>query len=251
MMNTKSIRRAIKSSLRELVFHTNRAVKKLKRKFNGIDLNMVNWVIIVLAVLVLGTQTALGQTEDPQIDKSTVGVNFNSARVVTSTVPTVKIAKGESEAERAARIAAAAATAAKNPVKAITAPTAVATGKPDYGYLQALYKRAGDAYGVPWKLIEAVHQVETGKSGSTSRANPSGATGPMQFMPGTWRAYGVDGNGDGTTDISNLEDAVFGGAKYLAANGANRGEIDNALFRYNHSTAYVNMVKGIAASIQG
>ena len=70
----------------------------------------------------------------------------------------------------------------------------------------------------------------------------------MQFMPGTWRAYGQDGNGDGKADVCNAEDALYGAANYLAANGA-VDNIEKALFAYNHAQWYVNKVKAVADSI--
>lgn len=120
---------------------------------------------------------------------------------------------------------------------------------PDYAYLKQLYKSAGTRFGIDWKLIEAVHQIESGKSGSTSVRSGAGATGPMQFLPSTFRAYAVDANGDGSADISNLEDAVFSGARYLANGGADVGNIDAALFNYNHSYSYVSSVKSIMSGI--
>ncbi|OEV19807.1 hypothetical protein AN219_27625, partial [Streptomyces nanshensis] len=30
------------------------------------------------------------------------------------------------------------------------------------------------------------------------------AVGPMQFIPGTWRSWGADGNGDGRKDPHNI-----------------------------------------------
>src|SRR3546814_18632247 len=70
----------------------------------------------------------------------------------------------------------------------------------------------------------------------------AGAQGPMQFMPATWAAYGGGG------DINDTRDAIFGAARYLAANnGAN--DIDHALYRYNHSNRYVRGVKLYAEPI--
>lgn len=113
-----------------------------------------------------------------------------------------------------------------------------------------LYKDAAARYGVPWQILAAVHYVESGASGSTDRASGAGAQGPMQFMPGTWRAYGVDGNGDGVADATNVNDAVYGAANLLAAGGAADGNVDAALYNYNHAQWYVNKVKNVAASIQ-
>jgi len=112
-----------------------------------------------------------------------------------------------------------------------------------------IYMDAAQEFNIPWQLIEAVHEVESGKSGSTDKCSYAGATGPMQFMPGTWRAYAVDGNNDGEADITDVTDSIYTAANYLAKSGADEGRYDDALFNYNHSTSYVNKVKGIAQEI--
>ena len=61
----------------------------------------------------------------------------------------------------------------------------------------------------------------------------------MQFLPATWEAYGAGG------DINDTRDAILGAARYLAANNG-ATDIDNALFRYNHSDRYVRAVKAYA-----
>ncbi|MDB5175771.1 MAG: Peptidase [Candidatus Saccharibacteria bacterium] len=50
-------------------------------------------------------------------------------------------------------------------------------------------------------------------------SSPVGASGPFQFMPGTWSGYKVDGNNDGVVDIQNLYDATYAVANMLARNG--------------------------------
>lgn len=84
-----------------------------------------------------------------------------------------------------------------------------------------LYKKAGEKYGIPWQVLYGIHKTETGNRGSGMIMNHSGsgATGPMQFMPGTWRAYGQDCNGDGVADIANVEDAVCGAANFMQKHG--------------------------------
>ncbi len=75
------------------------------------------------------------------------------------------------------------------------------------------------------------------------------AVGPMQFIPTTWRAYRVDGNGDGVADPHNVYDAAAGAANYLCAGGGdmtNPSQLVTAIFRYNHSDAYVRTVIGWA-----
>jgi len=97
--------------------------------------------------------------------------------------------------------------------------------------LLATYKEAEAAFGVSWKYLAAINLVETG-IGRIRGTSSAGAQGPMQFMPPTWAAYGGGG------DINNTRDAIFGAARYLAANNG-AADIDNALYRYNHSHKYV------------
>jgi cell wall-associated NlpC family hydrolase len=61
----------------------------------------------------------------------------------------------------------------------------------------------------------------------------------MQFMPGTWAAFGVDGNQDGRKDVYDPADAIPAAARYLKHGGA-PARVRAALFQYNHSRAYVD-----------
>lgn len=75
------------------------------------------------------------------------------------------------------------------------------------------------------------------------------AVGPMQFIPATWRSYGLDGNNDGIIDPHNLYDATLTAASYLCTAGApmaSEGDWRRGLFAYNHSTVYVNQVLAAA-----
>ena len=152
----------------------------------------------------------------------------------------------ESEAMRQAREAAVQLASTRT---VVVREVSSAPVDPDLGTKRALAQRAASVYGVPWQILEAVWQVESGKSWDTSRGSSAGARGPMQFMPGTWRAYGQDGNGDGNRDVTSAEDALYGAANLLAANGAASGDIYRALLNYNHSDAYVQKVLGVAYSI--
>jgi membrane-bound lytic murein transglycosylase B len=114
----------------------------------------------------------------------------------------------------------------------------------DLSGLRSLYREAASKFGIDWKLIEAVHQVESGKSGDTCKGSYAGATGPMQFMPSTFRAYQNEGS-----NICGLRDSVFAAANLLSQAGAASGDIDSALFNYNHSYSYVEKVKGVMNSI--
>lgn len=72
------------------------------------------------------------------------------------------------------------------------------------------------------------------------------AVGPMQFIPSTWETSGADGNGDGVADPNNIYDATAAAAGYLCAGGrdlASAEDLDAALFSYNHSESYVQLVR--------
>lgn len=100
--------------------------------------------------------------------------------------------------------------------------------------------------GTPWQLLAAVHRIETGQSGDTTRKSYAGATGPMQFMPATFAHYAMDGDGDGRKVISDLDDALLSAGNYLRAGGADKGKYNQALYNYNHSNTYVANVLRIA-----
>jgi membrane-bound lytic murein transglycosylase B len=77
------------------------------------------------------------------------------------------------------------------------------------------------------------------------------AVGPMQFIPSTWAAYGVDADGDGIADPFNINDAALAAAHYLCASGldlSTRAGQVTAVLTYNHSVAYVAEVLGLAAA---
>lgn len=96
------------------------------------------------------------------------------------------------------------------------------------------FRRAERRFGVEWEVLAAVMFVET-KFGRVRSPSHTGAQGPMQFMPGTWAAYGMGG------DVHDTGDAVLAAANYLHASGAPR-DYRRALFAYNHSQAYVDAV---------
>jgi membrane-bound lytic murein transglycosylase B len=158
----------------------------------------------------------------------------------------IEIVLTESAAQKEERLARAA--AARRTTKSTTAKVPK-TPEPDFVAKRALVQRAASLYGVPWEVLEAVWQVESGKSWDTGVRSYAGAQGPAQFMPATWKRYGVDGDGDGVANIHGAVDAVHGAANYLAANGANRGDIRRALFAYNHANWYVEKVLKMAYEI--
>jgi membrane-bound lytic murein transglycosylase B len=120
------------------------------------------------------------------------------------------------------------------------------TPDPGAAVKRAWAKRAAAKYSIDWKILEAVWQVESGKSWHRAVRSWAGATGPCQFMPGTWRGYASDGNGDGIKDVTYAPDCLFAAAKLLASNGLAQGNVTQALLRYNYSMSYVNHVLSIA-----
>jgi len=103
--------------------------------------------------------------------------------------------------------------------------------------LARYYREAETDFGVPWSYLAAIHLVET-RMGRIRGTSVAGAQGPMQFMPGTWAAYGEG-------DVNSDRDAIRAAARYLRANGA-PANMPNALFRYNNSQRYVRAVTAYA-----
>ena len=107
---------------------------------------------------------------------------------------------------------------------------------------------AATCEGLDWTVLAAIHKVETG-FGTGKATSSAGAQGPMQFMPGTFQSYGIDGDGDGRANIDDVEDAIFSAANLLCANGAgDPARLATAIWNYNHSQTYVNEVLTLAAS---
>ncbi len=100
--------------------------------------------------------------------------------------------------------------------------------------LLGYYRDAERRFGVRWNVLAAINFVESAFN-KLRNNSASGAQGPMQFVPATWRAYGLGG------DVRDPHDAILGAANYLHTNGAPR---DNrrALYHYNPSALYVDAV---------
>ena len=77
------------------------------------------------------------------------------------------------------------------------------------------------------------------------------AMGPMQFIPETWRLYGVDANNDRVASPDNFDDAALSAAGYLCFRGKDmatpRGWM-NALRAYNQSEPYARAVRDWATA---
>jgi hypothetical protein len=135
---------------------------------------------------------------------------------------------------------------------------------------------------VPWELIAAIGRVESnhgqyggntlnsdgvsvpgvfgptldGKNGTQAIMDTDGgqldgdpvydrAVGPMQFIPSTWSSVKVDADGDGQRNPQDIDDASLASAVYLCSGTddlSTRAGQQAAVFRYNHSQAYVDLV---------
>ncbi|MGH2896935.1 MAG: lytic murein transglycosylase, partial [Solirubrobacteraceae bacterium] len=137
---------------------------------------------------------------------------------------------------------------AKNPTYSLSLPGPAPIGVPNFfidsfripPFLIPIYQAAGIEYQVPWQVLAGINEIETdyGRNLSVSSA---GAVGWMQFLPSTWKEWGVDANGDGVADPYNPVDAIFTAARYLHAAGAS-SNVSRAIFAYNHASWYVESV---------
>ncbi len=128
-------------------------------------------------------------------------------------------------------------------------PSRAAVADIPAGYLH-LYRAAGATYRIPWSVLAAVGKVESdhGRArlpGVRSGSNWAGACGPMQLgcvagskAGNAWARYGRG-------SVYDPAAAIPAAARYLVDHGA-RGNLDRALFAYNHSWSYVARVKQLA-----
>ncbi|HEY7265679.1 MAG TPA: lytic transglycosylase domain-containing protein [Trebonia sp.] len=114
----------------------------------------------------------------------------------------------------------------------------------------ALFQESAAQYcpGLSWTVLAAIGQIESG-DGANTGPSTAGALGPMQFLPSTWKIWGIDAFGEtGPPDIMNPFDAVPSAALLLCASGAAQGgqALRQAIFAYNHATWYVDEVLTLA-----
>jgi hypothetical protein len=146
----------------------------------------------------------------------------------------------------------------RNPgfIDALPGPS-TATGVPNFVirkfrvpvFLLPIYQAAGIQYGVRWEILAAINEIET-DYGRNLNVSSAGALGWMQFMPSSWRTYGVDANKDNRRDPYNPVDAIFAAARYLKAAGYGH-DVRRAIFAYNHADWYVDSVMLRARLIAG
>ena len=107
-------------------------------------------------------------------------------------------------------------------------------------FLLSIYQACGTEYGIPWEVLASINRIETA-FGTNLNVSSAGALGWMQFIPSSWRAYGVDANNDGRKDPYNPVDAICAAANYLKAAGGQE-DLARAIFAYNHADWYVDEV---------
>lgn len=105
------------------------------------------------------------------------------------------------------------------------------------------------------ELAALLRYAQSAKEDPTSiPGSVYGAIGLCQFMPTTALHYAQDGNGDGTVDLFNEQDALFSIASFLKEHGWKPGlslEMQKkVVYRYNHSTSYALTVLEVADRLQ-
>lgn len=122
--------------------------------------------------------------------------------------------------------------------------SAVAEIPPTY---LALYSDAGRRYGLDWPVLAAVGRVESdhGRLTAACTPNQAGAIGPMQFLPASF-SQAAEWADLADADICDPVDAIPAAAAYLRRFGA-PDDWRRALYAYNRSAAYVDLVLAWAA----
>jgi hypothetical protein len=128
-------------------------------------------------------------------------------------------------------------------------PVGAATSGHKPGNYIELFQQSAALYcpGMSWTVLAAIGQIESG-DGANNGPSSAGALGPMQFMPGTWQAWGITAFGEpGPPNVMDPYDAVPSAARYLcAAGGGTPSGLPGAIFAYNHADWYVAEVLALA-----
>lgn len=232
---------------KESIKRVSRREKRGKLQF-VLNKKLSALIMLVLFFVMVSTPTMAQTPDNPNCKQSDIKLSLDSALLVTSSNTSIAIIPGKSQDQKDAEAKAAQEAAAKKAAaaKAQAAAAVKVSTYNDPASFDAIYVAAGNMFGVDPALLKAIHAVETGAGGSTNRTNPSGATGPMQFLPSTFKAHAVDGNGDGIKDVDNVQDAIYTAAAYLKACGY--PNMKSALWGYNPSNSYYNRVLSLAKS---
>jgi hypothetical protein len=125
--------------------------------------------------------------------------------------------------------------------------SSTSSGKPAT-YLQ-LFRESAARYcpGMSWTVLAAIGQIESG-DGANVGPSSAGAEGPMQFLPSTWREWGITAFGEpGPPNVMDPYDAVPSAARLLCAAGAGTpAGLPRAILAYNHASWYVAEVLALA-----
>jgi cell wall-associated NlpC family hydrolase len=165
------------------------------------------------------------------------------------------------------------------PMDVPSAPSALALSEIPPDLLPVYVSASYECRGLPWQVLAAIGWVESRHAGghadpTTGQVAPpilgpaldgsSGfaaipdasfadgwahALGPMQFLPSTWRAWGVvapDRPPGAAAEPQNAWDAIYTAALYLCGGADEITDVPAAILRYNHSTDYVDEVLGKA-----
>ena len=107
-------------------------------------------------------------------------------------------------------------------------------------------------------LIAALKLVDMGAISPQTVGAKHGELGHTQFLPGNALDYGVDGNGDGRLDLTDLVDAMASTANFLREKGwrpgagYQQGEPNFAVIEaWNAATVYQQAIALMAARIDG
>jgi hypothetical protein len=151
-----------------------------------------------------------------------------------------------------------------------------------YQRAETIINAADTACHLPWQLVAAIGRVESdhgrvggshldreglarpaiygvpldGSGGTMTIADTDAglldhdasydrAVGPLQFIPSTWSVVGVDADGDGQRNPQDIDDAALATAVYLCSGDddlATDAGQRAAVYRYNHSQEYVELV---------
>ncbi len=78
-----------------------------------------------------------------------------------------------------------------------------------------LFRNAAATYGV-LTAAQLAAQARVESKFNRDAVSRAGARGMMQFLPDTWKQFGVDGNADGAVDPLDPADAILSAARYEA-----------------------------------
>ena len=95
--------------------------------------------------------------------------------------------------------------------------------------------------------VAAIHDTDGGEWDGDSVWDR--AVGPMQFIPGTWKSSGKDGDGDGIANPNDIDDAALAAAFYLCPSSGSilsDSAMDAAIRSYNNSDYYIDLVEAFA-----